>query len=316
MRQKTKDYYKILGVEKSSSQEEIKKAYRKKALKHHPDKNSGNKEQEDKFKEINEAYGILSDESKRQQYDNPSPFGNLFGGNFRQHSSDSFFNFGPTPDGNGINFGGFTVNFGRNGFATHFGNFIQKDMKIGMNISLKEAYCGCKKNINYQRKIYTETNNRIHATGKNESLTVDIPTKILKHTTLKLEKMGNIDVDGTEGDLYIQVDYPVEEDNHLLQRDGSIICLLTVPMVDILSEKNIEHNILGDKESVKIKLDSTKKNGEFYTIEGKGFNNSNFLARIFYEIPINIDKEDREIIIGVLKKYANSNFSQGPSRSE
>ena len=311
MHKTTKDYYKILGIEKTANQEEIKKAYRKKALKHHPDKNAGNKEQEDKFKEINEAYEILSDEKKRQQYDNP--FSNLFSGNiFRQSASDDFFaNFGqPTPDGNGINFGGFTVNFGRNGFATHFGNFIQKDMKMGMNISLKEAYCGCKKNINYQRKIYTETNNRIHATGKNESLTVDIPTKILKHTTLKLEKMGNIDVDGAEGDLYIQIDYPVEEDNHLLQRDGSIICLLTIPMVDILSEKNIEHNILGDKESVKIKLDSIKKNGEFYIIEGKGFNNSNFLARIFYDIPINIDKEDREIIIGVLKKYAKPNFAQ------
>jgi len=63
------DYYKLLGVSKSASQEEMKKAYRKLALKYHPDKNKGNKAAEEKFKEINEAYAVLSDKEKRQQYD-------------------------------------------------------------------------------------------------------------------------------------------------------------------------------------------------------------------------------------------------------
>src|SRR5881409_2380763 len=64
-----KDYYQILGVKKSSSEEEIKKAYRSLAKKYHPDKNKGNKEAENKFKEISEAYAVLSDKEKRQQYD-------------------------------------------------------------------------------------------------------------------------------------------------------------------------------------------------------------------------------------------------------
>lgn len=63
------DYYKILGVSKNASQEEIKKAYRKLALQYHPDKNKGNKSAEEKFKKINEAYAVLSDKEKRQQYD-------------------------------------------------------------------------------------------------------------------------------------------------------------------------------------------------------------------------------------------------------
>lgn len=64
-----KDYYKTLGVEKNASTEEIKKAFRKLAFKYHPDKNQGNKEAEEQFKQINEAYAVLSDPQKRQQYD-------------------------------------------------------------------------------------------------------------------------------------------------------------------------------------------------------------------------------------------------------
>ena len=65
----TMDYYKILGVNKDADENEIKKAYRKLAIKYHPDKNLGNKEAEEKFKEINEAYEVLKDPNKRKQYD-------------------------------------------------------------------------------------------------------------------------------------------------------------------------------------------------------------------------------------------------------
>lgn len=83
------DYYSVLGVNKDANTEEIKKAYRKLALKHHPDKNGGNKESEEKFKQINDAYATLSNEKKRQEYDNPhsdildrfmKDFGMKFGG--------------------------------------------------------------------------------------------------------------------------------------------------------------------------------------------------------------------------------------------
>ena len=72
------DYYKLLGVEREASASEIKKAYRKLAVKYHPDKNPGDKSSEEMFKKISDAYNTLGNESKRNSYDNPNPFGDIF----------------------------------------------------------------------------------------------------------------------------------------------------------------------------------------------------------------------------------------------
>ena len=69
MAENKRDYYEVLGVQKSATHDEIKKAYRKAAMKYHPDRNPGDKEAEEKFKEVGEAYEVLSDEDKRQRYD-------------------------------------------------------------------------------------------------------------------------------------------------------------------------------------------------------------------------------------------------------
>jgi len=103
-----RDYYEVLGVSKSASKDEIKKAYRKQALKYHPDKNPGNKEAEEKFKEAAEAYEVLSNDEKRARYDqfghagmNGGGFGGGFGGGMTME--DIFSSFG---DIFGVAFGG------------------------------------------------------------------------------------------------------------------------------------------------------------------------------------------------------------------
>ena len=89
-----KDYYEILGVSKTATAAEIKKAYRKKALEYHPDKNPGDKEAEEKFKEAAQAYEILSDEQKRAQYDQFGHAAFEGGGGGYSSMEDIFRNFG------------------------------------------------------------------------------------------------------------------------------------------------------------------------------------------------------------------------------
>lgn len=88
-----KNYYEVIGVPESASQAEIKKAYRKLAVKYHPDKNQGNKAAEGKFKEISEAYFVLSDEKKRAEYDQMRKFGGGFGGGASNFAGSHGFNF-------------------------------------------------------------------------------------------------------------------------------------------------------------------------------------------------------------------------------
>ncbi len=139
-----RDYYEVLGVEKSASPEELKKAYRKLALKHHPDKNQGNKAAEEKFKEASEAYQVLSNEETRSRYDRFGHAGMQGGGS----------GFG------GFDFSGFDANdIFSNIFGSFFGdmggaarqNTSGRDVLTRLKITLEEAAFGCEKEISYSK---------------------------------------------------------------------------------------------------------------------------------------------------------------------
>ena len=164
-----KDYYSTLGVSKTASADEIKKAYRKLALQYHPDRNKG-KESEDKFKEVTKAYEVLSDSSKRQTYDQfgeaafqqggPSaggPFGGGFGGQGGQYGP---FTYTYTTGGNqgGFDFGGFSDPFEI--FEQFFGggNPFQRAQRrptYSLSISFMEAINGTTKKVNLGGKTQT-----------------------------------------------------------------------------------------------------------------------------------------------------------------
>ena len=142
-----RDYYEVLGLNKSSKKEEIKKAYRKLALKFHPDKNKGDKAAEEKFKEASEAYHVLSDEKRKANYDQfghaafqgggQGGFGNFdFSSSFSDIFEDVFGDFGDFGFGGGRSRRGRTVNRG-------------SDLRYDISIELSDAFEGTEKNVSY-----------------------------------------------------------------------------------------------------------------------------------------------------------------------
>lgn len=151
-----KNYYDILGVNKNASDDEIKKAYRSLAKKYHPDLNPGNAEAAEKLKEVNQAYGVLSDKTKKQNYDNygdengPQGFGGGFGGSgFSGFSGFGGADFGDFGDIFSNIFGG-AFGGGRNSRRTNM-QTQGADIQVKMKLSFVEAAFGCKKNINLNR---------------------------------------------------------------------------------------------------------------------------------------------------------------------
>ncbi len=151
-----RDYYEVLGVSKTATADEIKKAYRKKAIQYHPDKNPGDKEAEEKFKEAAEAYDVLSDEQKRQRYDQYGHaafsgaggqggfggFGGFGGGGFSMNMDDIFEHFG---DIFGGHFGGRSGSRGGTPRGTN--------LRVRVKITLEEAATGVEKKIKLNKKV-------------------------------------------------------------------------------------------------------------------------------------------------------------------
>lgn len=149
-----RDYYEVLGVDKSASEDEIKKAYRKIAIKYHPDRNPGNKEAEEKFKEAAEAYDVLRDPQKRQQYDQfgfDGPQGG-FGGGFNggnMNMDDIFSMFGDIFGGHGGGFGGFS-GFGGNAATQQYQG---SDLRIKVKLTLQEIATGVTKKFKVHKDV-------------------------------------------------------------------------------------------------------------------------------------------------------------------
>lgn len=245
------DYYKVLGVEKGSSSTETKKAYRKLALKYHPDKNKGDKASEAKFKEISEAYAVLSDPEKKQQYDT---YGSA---DFRQRYSqeDIFSGFDINDilrqfNGGGGGRGG--TSFRSAGGGSPFGSFFNQggggcggggchpapekgqDMTYQITVSLEDVLLGAEKTISLRKN------------GTAQNVSVKIPKGIEEGKKLRLQGKGAASRNGgPAGDLYLKVDIGASEqfsrkgDDLVIQRLISFTqaCLGTKVEVETLEGK-------------------------------------------------------------------------------
>ena len=192
------DYYKVLGIDKKSSPEDIKKAFRKLAVKYHPDRNPDNRAAEDKFKEINEAYAVLSDPKKKEEYDTYGSSG--FHKQYSQEDIFRGFDFGNAYKGMGAGggedifsrlFGGsFGGRAGRAGF--HSGPQKGGDLEMETDVSFRDAVQGAEKVIAFRRN------------GKREELRVKIPAGVDNGSKIRITgKGGQGEGGGEAGDLFM-----------------------------------------------------------------------------------------------------------------
>ena len=191
----TRDYYEVLGIKKGATADEIKKAYRKLAIKFHPDKNPGNNEAEERFKEISEAYAVLSDPQKKAQYDQ---FGSS-GFHQRYSQEDIFRGFDAGDLFKEFGFGNddiYSRIFG-GGFQRHgFGHRKQRgeDTVSELHLAFREAVTGCEKRLTINRD------------GKREELSVKVPAGIEDGARLRVAGKGGSSWEGgTPGDLYLVI---------------------------------------------------------------------------------------------------------------
>jgi curved DNA-binding protein len=236
-----KNYYEILGVPKNADAEALKKAYRKLALKYHPDRNQGDKTAEEKFKEINEAYAVLSDPEKRKNYDmfgsegfhqrystedifRGFNFGDLFK-EFGFESGDLFSQlFGGGRGGRkaytsrtGRGPGGFDYGRDFSGFSTGRQTSVKgQDLVYDLNLTLEESTTGGEKTIAFHKED-----------GSYEKVSVKVPPGIQSGQKLRIPGKGQPSpLDGPSGDLYIKLNVMPHPQ---FTRDGA----------DLITEKEI-----------------------------------------------------------------------------
>jgi curved DNA-binding protein len=301
-----KNYYTVLGVSKSAPQDEIKKAYRKLAMKYHPDRNKDNKEAEAKFKEVSEAYAVLSDPEKRKQYDTFGAEG--FQNRFSQEDIFRDFDFGSIfrefgfSGGKGQNiftqyFGGPRSSFkGRGptqrqaygGFSRPGGGIKGQDLLYELSLSLEDAAKNTEKSISF-------TTN-----GRNEHINVKIPAGVASGKRLRISGKGEAGWNGgPAGDLFIQIkvlDHPV------FKRQGDDLYLSKeIRFSEAVNGTDIEVPTINDK-TLRIKVPpGTQPNAKLRLkglgmprMNGKG--NGDAYVQISVSVPQKLNKKQKEAI--------------------
>lgn len=286
-----RDYYKVLGVSKSASQDEIKRAFRKQAVKLHPDKETGD---EAKFKELNEAYEVLSNEQKRQAYDQ---FGHAAGADQAGGGPTGGNPFGGRQgfDGVQFDFSGFN---GGGGMGDLFDMFFRgaqnqtRDVEIALTIDFMDAAKGVTKELSLR------VADRKSGGRKQEDIKVKIPAGIDDGQSIKLEGKGEINAQGQRGDLYVHVRVRPHKSIH---REGpNIISQINLDMADAALGTEVDVETLDGEITVKIPAGSgpgkvVKISGEGLPIIGTNRKGDHLIA-INIEVPKKLNHKQRKAL--------------------
>ncbi|MFP4038887.1 MAG: molecular chaperone DnaJ [Candidatus Nanohaloarchaea archaeon] len=340
-----KEYYELLGVDEDASQEEIKKAYRKKAKKYHPDSNSDEADEE-KFKKINKAYDVLSDEDKRKKYDRFGKQG------VEGHSSR-----------------------GQQRAASHFQDLFEEifgggsrrrsrgqDMKISATISLEEAYAGTEKTVKVSRNQRCEACNGSGAENGNtdacsecngqgkvreversifgrrqvvkecpicngrgevpetdcsecngagikeveETITFEVPSGVQDGQRLRLEGKGHENREGLSGDLYVYI--TVEEHESLERRGSDLYTVKRIGVGDAALGCKIK--VQHPEKEIEVDVPSGTQPGQVLRVSGKGmperFGSGDLYVKIDVKIPEGLEKDEKEVFEKFRRKPESS----------
>ncbi|MBE9057685.1 DnaJ C-terminal domain-containing protein [Sphaerospermopsis sp. LEGE 08334] len=273
-----KDYYSILGITKTATPEEIKQAFRKLARKYHPDVNPGNKQAEAKFKEVNEAYEVLSDPDKRKKYDQYGQYWRQVGeggfpggagvdmsgfdfgqyGSFNDFINDLFGGAGPrtnrqsysyrTSTGKpGTGFGGFN-DFG----FQDMGGGAAQDSEYTISLSFAEGFAGVQKRFSLG----------------NETIDVRIPAGAKTGTRLRVRGKGQVNpMTQQRGDLYLKVEL---QPHSFFQFEGDHL-LCEVPITPDEAALGASIDVPTPDGSVNVKLPAGVRSGQSLRLRGKGW---------------------------------------------
>ena len=302
-----RDYYEVLGVSKNASDDEIKKAYRKLALKYHPDRNPGDKEAEVKFKEASEAHEVLSDKQKRARYDQFGHAGvNTGAGGGGGNPFGGAYNFSGNPFGGGS----YSQSFSFNGVDIDLNDIIDSmfgggggrrrrnrgaDLQTSITIDFKEAVFGVKKTVNVN--------------GKN--VKVAIPAGIEDGMRIRLHGYGGEPPEkgGEKGDLYVQVRV---KPHKTLAREGRIILSEEhISMVDAALGTEIEVETIDGP--VTMKIPAGTQSGTPFKLSGHGVpiradgDRGPHIVSIIVDTPTKLTKKQREI----LEEFKGSSKKRG-----
>ncbi|MBA3678919.1 DnaJ domain-containing protein [Candidatus Saccharibacteria bacterium] len=292
-----RDYYEILGVSKGATQDEIKKAFRKKAIELHPDKDTGD---EAKFKELGEAYEVLGNTEKRQAYDQ---FGHAAGadqaggGNPYGAGSNPFGQGSPFGDGSQYDFSG----FGGGGINDIFDMFFRgaqnqaRDVEVSLTIEFMEAVKGTTKELSLR------INDKQAGGRKNEEIKIKIPAGIDDGQSIKLEGKGEINSQGQRGDMYVHI--RVRPDKNFRREGPHIISEITLDMVDAALGCDTDIQTLDGEVTIKTPAGSSE--GKIVKLTGKGMPivGSNTLGDHLIVIHISIPKKLNSKQKKILEEY-------------
>lgn len=298
-----KDYYKTLGISRNASAEEMKKAYRKMAMKYHPDRNTGDKAAESRFKEVNEAYAVLSNAEKRKQYDMFGAEG--FEKRFSQEDIFRDFDLGSIFREFGFGSGGRSQNIfnqfftgGQQGRSSPFGagqgpmhgrrSERGRDLIYELNLNLEEAAVPTSKVVSYQ------------SNGHPETVSVKIPAGISSGKKLRIQGKGQAGSrGGPNGDLYVQIkvlDHPV------FRREGDDLYIdKEIRFSEALAGTEIEVPTI-DGKTLRLKIPPGTQCNAKFRLRGYGMprmggsDRGDAYARVFVSVPTKLTKKQKALL--------------------